>query len=422
MTSQDDLDRRLTARLDERAAPRAPRGLTKAIDASVARTRQRPSWATTERWIPMQTRAQFGAVPRAVIAFATLALLTALAAGAIAIGSSTGPTLPPPFGAAANGLIAFELDGDIWVVDPASGDRRQITSGAAGDSDPSWSRDGTRLAFLSTSAAGDEVSLVVTDADGREPMTIATTPSGGLEMDAWIEWSADSSEIMYNAVDPDLGSAGCPYPPAGGGRCGSRLYVVPVDGSAAPRRVGDPDLDARSPALSPDGATVAFGGGEAGSEALYLMAWDGSNVRRLDGISPTTAYWAFAKQSWSADGQKIVTHDDQDEYPQRIWLVEADGSGATQISEGFGHQLWPDYAPDGSAILWASSEWSALWTPDGGQAVLPIAGGAWSPDARRFVTVRAGALRVTDRRGEILAELGPADGEASGDAWQRVAP
>ncbi len=56
--------------------------------------------------------------------------------------------------------------------------------------------------------------------------------------------------------------------------------------------------------------TVAFGGGEAGSKALYLMDWDGTHVRILEAIDPTTAYAAFAQQSWSADGQRIVTHDD----------------------------------------------------------------------------------------------------------------
>ncbi len=202
MTSHDGLDRRLTARLDERAAPHAPRGLSEATTERVNATRQRPAWATTERWISMETRAQFGAVPRTVLLLATLALLTALAAGAIAIGASTTPKLPPAFGAAGNGLIAFELDGDIWVVDPETVERRQLTSGPAFDSSPSWSRDGTRLAFLSESEAGNEVSLVVTDARGDDPVAIATTATGDYAMDPWIEWSEDSTEIMYNAVVP----------------------------------------------------------------------------------------------------------------------------------------------------------------------------------------------------------------------------
>ena len=91
MTSFDDLDRRLTARLDERAAPRAPDGLSGAISKRIAGTSQRPAWATLERWIPMETRAQFGAVPRAVVVLALLALLTLVMATALAIGASNPP-------------------------------------------------------------------------------------------------------------------------------------------------------------------------------------------------------------------------------------------------------------------------------------------------------------------------------------------
>jgi len=423
MMSDDGLDRRLTAWLDEETAPYAPQGLSETVTERVERTHRFPSWATTERWISMETRAQFGAVPRAVIVLATLALLAALAAGAIAIGASTTPKLPPPFGAAGNGLIAFEHEGDIWVVEPSDGSRQQITSGPPLDSSPSWSRDGARLAYLSESEAGDEVSLIVTDARGNDPVAIATTASGDLAIDPWIEWSADSTEIMYNAVAPEIGSADCPYPPDGMGRCGSRLYVVKVDGSAPPRQVGDPDLDARGPALSPDGVTVAFGGGEAGSKALYLMDWDGTDVRELEGIDPTTAYAAFAQQSWSADGERIVTHDDYESGTQKIWLVEADGSGATQISDGVGHQFWPGYSPDGSAIAWNDQGSSmVIWTPDDGPVRTGIRPGEWSPDGQRLVTVRLGTLVVTDRHGEVLAELGPAvDGLESG-RWQRIAP
>ena len=122
----------------------------------------------------METRARLGAVPRAAIIVVTLALLTALAAGAIVAGSSSGPTLPAPFGAADNGLIAFVSEGDIYVIEPDGSDRRQITSGLEGVSGPTWSRDGTRLAYW-TGPAGEPASLVVTDVDGSDPVAVATT-------------------------------------------------------------------------------------------------------------------------------------------------------------------------------------------------------------------------------------------------------
>src|SRR4249919_4025306 len=102
MSRNDGLDRRLTAWLDVEAAPYAPTDLRMRFADGVARTRQRPAWATTERWISMETRARLGGVPRLIIILATMGLLAALAAGAIVV-ASNGLARP-----ASNGRIAFE--------------------------------------------------------------------------------------------------------------------------------------------------------------------------------------------------------------------------------------------------------------------------------------------------------------------------
>src|SRR6476661_6998705 len=98
MSQDNGLDRRLTAWLDVEAAPYAPADLRMRFADGVARTRQRPAWATTERWISMETRAQLGGVPRLIIILATIGLLAALAAGAYVVASE---------GPARNGRIAF---------------------------------------------------------------------------------------------------------------------------------------------------------------------------------------------------------------------------------------------------------------------------------------------------------------------------
>ena len=90
----------------------------------------------------------------------TLALVLA-AAGAVAVGASIlQADLPPPFGPARNGLIAFESGGDIWVVDPDGTDRRQLTSAPGLEHSPAWSADGTRLAYWSQEALGTPPSVM----------------------------------------------------------------------------------------------------------------------------------------------------------------------------------------------------------------------------------------------------------------------
>ena len=417
MMSNDDMERRLMARLDEKAASLAPRGLSDAVGERVQRTRQLPSWATTERWISMETRALFGAVPRAIVVLAIMVVLTALAASAIAIGASLTPKLPDPFGLAANGRIAFVSGGDVYTIEPDSTDRQQITSSAQIESSPMWSRDGTGIAYW-TDLDETHSELIVVDADGSDARTIAQV--AGTEVSR-PEWSADGSEVMFSAIVDERTTTNCRYGATNGGMCGSRLFAAPTDGSGA-RQVGDLDLDARSPVLSPDGVTVAFGGGEAGSEALYVMDWDGSDPRPLDGV-PITTGWAFAKQSWSADGESIATHDGRS--GGAVWLVRRDGSGATQVSGGPTERLWPSYAPDGSAISWVL--WGAgmeIWFPaeDRLKEIPDITGAEdWSPDATRLVTNGEveGKLLIIDLDGEIVQEIDGADDSKAN--WQRLA-
>ena len=41
-----------------------------------------------------------------------------------------------------NGLVAYAEDGDIWTVDPVTGERKAIVSLAGDDVAPRWSRTG----------------------------------------------------------------------------------------------------------------------------------------------------------------------------------------------------------------------------------------------------------------------------------------
>jgi hypothetical protein len=421
MTSFDDLERRLTARLDERAAPRAPDGLDEAISKDIAGTAQRPAWATLERWIPMETRAQLGAVPRAVVVLALLALLTLVMATAITIGASTSAKLPPPFGPAGNGLIAFQSAGDVFVVRPDGTDLRQITDDPEWQGDPRWSRDGTRLAIWS-GANEDEgpLDLLVTDAEGREPVVIAQSPAGGVN--GWT-WSEDGSEIMFSAIDPDLIREGC-LNSVEGNACGSRLYVAATDGSGS-RQVGDPDLDARGPALSPNGTTVAFGGGEAANQDLYLMNWDGSDVRLIESEIPGVG-WAFAHQSWHPDGRTLVTHDGQPS--QNTWRFGFDEIGEPTSIERFRNgAYWPEFAPDGSAILWNPDRggMEVYFVRSAGSPVSPPVHlgnfeGEWAPDGLRLIGVSGNDLVILDQSGGDPVVVVEDVTDAWG-AWQRVA-
>ena len=119
--------------------------------ARTAATGQRPGWTFPERWIPMTTfTSRAVAAPRVPwrLVMAVVLLIVVLAAGGVLLGSQQ-QRLPPPFGRAANGLIADEANGDIRIVDPATGGLTTIVGGPEADSGPVWSRDGHRIYFVS---------------------------------------------------------------------------------------------------------------------------------------------------------------------------------------------------------------------------------------------------------------------------------
>ena len=117
--------------------------------------------------------------PMARVAFLVilLVILSALTAGSVVVGASLLASPTPP-AIARNGLIAYDAGGDIWVVQPDGTDPRQLTSGPAVEHGATWSRDGSRIAYWATDGATAPDTLVIADADGSHPVTIATHEPG----------------------------------------------------------------------------------------------------------------------------------------------------------------------------------------------------------------------------------------------------
>jgi hypothetical protein len=80
-----------------------------------AAMRQRPAWTLPERWLPMDLatrRMPFASVPfRALI---VLALIIILAAAALLLSVGSQHPLPPPFGPARNGPLAYTRS--LWLI------------------------------------------------------------------------------------------------------------------------------------------------------------------------------------------------------------------------------------------------------------------------------------------------------------------
>ena len=164
------------------------------------------------------------------------------------------------------------------------------------------SPDGARIAFGSSPGYGEPGGIFVMDADGSDLQLVAE----GNAFDP--SWSPDGSRIVYSLNTPD-------------GR--TELAIVDLATGAVIQPLEDLRGEQNQPAWSPDGQSIAFEWSTPSGSGLYIVAPDGSGLRRLaDGSAPT----------WSPDGTWLAYGHFDDEHGPQIWIVAADGTGARPIT------------------------------------------------------------------------------------------
>jgi dipeptidyl aminopeptidase/acylaminoacyl peptidase len=324
-------ERVLPELFEELADARTPDYLEAAIERASTRP-QRPAWTFPERWLPMDITTRV--VPttrmpwRQLGVLALIGILIALAAVAY-IGSRQ--RLPAPFGIADNGLVAYASDGDIFTIDPVTNAISPIVAGPEEDSDPNFSPDGTKLAFRRTATVDGRVAeeILVADVDGSNARGITIEPiPGGV---AGMAWSPDARSLLV------LSST-------------SVVSLFSATEVAEPREIASQVGVFLRPFRPPDGSAVLIG--RPSPQGLSLVRLDLDTMEEtVLAQSPAGADLGGAR--WSPDGSQVVYSatpaDDPDS--QRLFIVNADGSGARQITDAPG--VWFDI--------------DASWSPDGGR-------------------------------------------------------
>ena len=337
---------------------------------------------------PMQTRLAV------VLVIALLIVATLL----VAIAGSR--RLPPPFGAAENGRIAFVADGHIYTADPDGMNRLQITAGSGTEFAPTFSPDGTQIAFRQF-YPGEPLhdpqlaDVVVAKADGSHPVAIERAVKGVGN----ISWSPDSRFVAYSRASPhELGRR--PRWEV------DHSWVVAADGSGQPVDLGTFSDGSWGPTWSPDGQHLAL----AAEQSLWIVNRDGSGRRKLTYGDYGEVGAKGESAEWSPDGTLLLFSAGDPGADHEVYVVGLDGSPERLISTNSDSADGGTWSPDGTQIAFmtrgiGTGPYAAI-ADRTGRLVRVLPGHyawyqpTWSPDGTKLI--------VTDDRPGPNDNPGPA--------------
>ena len=319
---------------------------------------------------------------------------------------------------------------------------------------PSWSADGSKVAWIDSSMMGG-TSIKVSNAAGENAVTVLSSSalSGvGMGFDGGVSLSADGSKITFTRGTCDI------YVVAAqpNQTVGSADKVV--DGTAST------DTCASYPEFSPSGA-IAY----LASRSCEATGSFNGTVRVLtnpvrgtpaDGTALTSASCLAGERirggaTWSPDGSKLIFSVDVNSAPDKVIRINADNTGRTTLYSTSGSSVAiapsPVYSPDASKIAFAEgagnytikymnadgsnvtatsaqsqgSTYPITWGPEVSLTPSGSSGGGsggssstGTPTATTTTTTTTGkpapgpALKVTDIPAEITLDLGSSTGGA----------
>ena len=262
--------------------------------------------------------------------------------------------------------IVLEAVGDLYTLPIEGGRAERITSGMAFDSQPRFSPDGERIAFISDRDGREAVW--VSNADGGEPRKIG---SGGAPTEfASPAWSPDGSHVVVSKTQWGLGTFEVWAYHVDGGR-GVRITRAKSGGNVpVPQRP-----NTLGAVYSPDGRYLYYARKNGGfGYGLRLPLWQVARRDLREGTEDTLtdAAGSAMRPLLSPDGARLVyatRHETQTGLRIRdlntgtdrwlAWPVQRD-----EQESRFTRDLFPGYAftPDGQSVLYTRD--GGIWRVD----------------------------------------------------------
>jgi Tol biopolymer transport system component len=197
---------------------------------------------------------------------------------------------------------------------PNGSGRTQLTRTPQGNSDPTWSPDGTEIAFVSERDA-EGPNIFIMRSDGTHVREITHDSAGKSQ----LAWSPKGDRLVFVRE------------PAGGGD--RDIYSIKTDGSGLADLTNDPSNSDLEPAWSPDGSHIVYSGpihkGESVGMDLWIMNADGSGQHELS--HEDNRYSDGAYPAWSPDGTTIAFTANNGTGYYHVWSVSVSGGQNNEL-------------------------------------------------------------------------------------------
>jgi Tol biopolymer transport system component len=317
------------------------------------------------------------------LAHACLGVSVAMVAIAVAAGPAAG-SYP-----GSNGRIVFSTGtNDLWSVNADGGDRQLLTTV------PSSSGGRSFVSFPSFSADGSKLAVMLNELDRPTPCDPQALNAGSGYCHSIVLMNADGSNQRIVYASEDIGSLDLALSPDGSKIAftevtsfGEQLFIVDATGrpprllTRQNRRKGATDT---APSWSPDGTTIAFMSSR--DQALTGHSWSLFSVSlrtsQISRIIPNGTNNDL-EPDWAPDGSKLVFMRTFGYPDYRIYTVDTDGSGESELLADASADARPIWSPEGNQILYLRQGQLWLVNLDGSGAHSITTGGSygfsWQP-------------------------------------------
>jgi TolB protein len=265
-------------------------------------------------------------------------------------------------------------------------------------------------------SSGTITPATVNLADGWGSATVTLDEGGEVTLTASAEGKTGSLELV---VAPELAGEIVATSDRGGGW---DLWKV-VLGEVEPVRLTSHSAPEEQEwiAWSPDGTRVAYASKHTGNNEIYVINADGTG-----GTNITNDPAPDGHGNWSPDGSKLAFASGRDGDVE-IFVMNPDGSGVTQLTQNAVFDGFPKWSPDGTKIAWENRDETNggiyVMDPDGSGKTFLAPGGSpeWSPDGSRVAFLYEGSVHVIGSDGtnpiQLTNDPDRWDGNWGGPSW-----